>query len=80
MPEHRARLETTARATTTLGDLDRATPWLWLYCEKCPHHAQLACAVPVMRWGADTSGGKLRLGGSGSMSGRHFSLFLDKYE
>jgi hypothetical protein len=33
------------RTTTTLGDLHRATPWLWLYCEKCPHSAPLDCAV-----------------------------------
>jgi hypothetical protein len=25
--------------TTTLGDLHRASPWLWVYCEKYPHHA-----------------------------------------
>jgi hypothetical protein len=39
------------RARTTLGDLHRATPWVWLNCEKCPHHAPLACAVAVIRWG-----------------------------
>ena len=44
----------------TLGDLHRATPWLWLYCEKCQHHAPLACAVPVIRWGADASSDVLR--------------------
>jgi hypothetical protein len=38
------------RATTTLGDLHRATPWLWLNCERCQHHAPLACAVAVIRW------------------------------
>ena len=26
-------------ARTTLGDLHRATPWLWLHCEKCQHYA-----------------------------------------
>jgi hypothetical protein len=45
----------TPRANTTLGDLHRATPWLWLHCEKCQHYAPLACAVPVIRWGAATS-------------------------
>jgi hypothetical protein len=35
----------TVRARTTLGDLHRATPWVWLNCEKCPHHAPLVCAV-----------------------------------
>jgi hypothetical protein len=48
------------RATTTLGDLHRATPWLWLYCEKCSHSSPIACAVPVIRWGPDTSSDKLR--------------------
>ena len=49
-----------ARTTTTLGDLHRATPWLWLYCEKCRHSAPIACAVPVIRWGPNTSSDKLR--------------------
>jgi hypothetical protein len=47
-------------ARTTLGDLHRATPWLWLYCEKCSHSSPLACAVAVIRWGAETSSDKLR--------------------
>jgi hypothetical protein len=33
---------------------------LWLYCEKCAHYAPLACAVPVIRWGAQVSSDKLR--------------------
>jgi hypothetical protein len=40
------------RAQMTLGNLHRATPWVWVYCEKCLHYAPLACAVPVIRWGA----------------------------
>jgi hypothetical protein len=44
----------------TLGDLQRSTPWVWVYCNKCPHHAPLACAVPVIRWGAGESSDKLR--------------------
>jgi hypothetical protein len=44
----------------TLGDLQRATPWVWLHCEACPHYSPLACAVPVIRWGAGTSTDKLR--------------------
>ena len=44
----------------TLGDLHHATPWLWLYCEKCQHYAPLACAVPVIRWGTDASSDVLR--------------------
>jgi hypothetical protein len=23
----------------TLGDLQRTTPWVWLWCERCQHHA-----------------------------------------
>ncbi len=45
----------TFRATTTLGDLHRATPWLCLNCERWQHHAPLACVVAVIRWGRDTS-------------------------
>ncbi len=50
----------TPRATTRLGDLQRATPWLWLNCKRCQHHAPLACAVAVIRWGASTSSDVLR--------------------
>jgi hypothetical protein len=52
----------TLRANTTLGDLQRATPWVWLYCENvnCRHSAPLACAVPVIRWGANVSSDRLR--------------------
>jgi hypothetical protein len=42
-----------------LGDLQRATPWVWLNCEKCQHYAPLACAVAVIR-GANVSSDKLR--------------------
>ena len=44
----------------SLGDLHRATPWLWVYCEKCSHKAPLACAVAVIRWGPNVSSDKLR--------------------
>ena len=30
------------------------TPWVWVNCEKCPHHAPLACDVLVIRWGVQT--------------------------
>jgi hypothetical protein len=50
----------TPRATTALGDLHRATPWLWLNCERCQHHAPLACAVVVIRWRRDASSDVLR--------------------
>jgi hypothetical protein len=32
----------TPRATTTLGDLHRATPWLWLNCERRQQLSQLS--------------------------------------
>jgi hypothetical protein len=44
----------------TLADLQRSTPWLWLYCERCQHHSPLACAVAVIRWGATASSDVLR--------------------
>src|SRR5215472_7418164 len=44
----------------TLGELQRTTPWLWLWCERCQHHAPLACAVAVIRWGQNASSDKLR--------------------
>jgi hypothetical protein len=47
-------------ARTTLGDLHRATPWLWVHCEKCSHRSPLACAVPVILWGPNMSSDKLR--------------------
>jgi hypothetical protein len=46
----------------TLGELQRATPWVWLWCERCRHHAPFACAVAVIRWGPDASSDKLRAG------------------
>jgi hypothetical protein len=49
-----------ARANTTLGDLQRVTPWLWLNCERCQHYAPLECAVAVNRWGRDASSDVLR--------------------
>ena len=48
-------------ASTTLGDLHHATPWLWLHCEACRHYSPLACAIPVIRWGASASSDVLRL-------------------
>ena len=37
----------------TLGELQRTTPWVWLWCERCQHHAPLACAIAVILWGPD---------------------------
>jgi hypothetical protein len=44
----------------TFGELQRATAWVWPWCERCQHHAPLACAVAVIRWGPDASSDKLR--------------------
>src|SRR5689334_16459456 len=46
----------------TLGELQRTTPWVWLWCERCQHHAPLACAVAVILWGPKASSDKLRAG------------------
>jgi hypothetical protein len=40
----------------TLGELRRTTPWIWLWCERCRHHAPLACAVAVIRWAGNHIG------------------------
>ncbi len=48
------------QARTTLGDLQHATPWVWLICERCQHTAPLACAVAVIRWGVSASSDRLR--------------------
>ena len=64
LPEIESRydrpMQRSMKAQTTLGDLHRATPWLWLHCERCQHHAPLACAVAVIRWGRDASSDVLR--------------------
>ena len=42
----------TPGASTTLSDLHRPTPLLWLSCERCQHHAPLARAVAGIGWAA----------------------------
>jgi len=54
----------------TLGELQRTTPWVWLWCERCQHHAPLACAVPVILWGPNASTDKLRAGARCTSCGR----------
>ena len=46
----------------TLGQLHRPPGWTWVYCAArgCPHHAALALAPLVIRWGADASSDCLR--------------------
>src|SRR5215469_1530015 len=46
----------------TLGELQRSTPWVWLWCERSQHHAPLACAVALIRRGPNTSSDRLRPG------------------
>jgi len=47
-------------ATTTLADLRRCTPWLWVYCECCQHRSPTAIVPLMIRWGADASSDMLR--------------------
>jgi hypothetical protein len=54
----------------TRGELQRSTPWVWLWCERCQHHAPLACAVAVILWGPDASSDKLRTGARCTRCGR----------
>jgi len=48
---------------STLGEMQR-TPggWIWVHCEgqRCGHHAAMAVAPLVIRWGPETSSDKLR--------------------
>jgi hypothetical protein len=37
------------------SELQRATPWVWLWRERCQHHAPLARAVALILWGPDAS-------------------------
>jgi hypothetical protein len=55
-PQHKSR----AGPLPTLGELQRAHPWTWLYCERCQHHAPFAFAAAVIRWGANASSDVLR--------------------
>jgi hypothetical protein len=54
----------------TLGELQRTTPWVWLWCERCQHHAPLACAVAVILWGPEASSDRLRAGARCTSCGR----------
>ena len=41
----------------TLRDAHRSHPWVWVYCgnSKCSHHAPMAYAPLMIRWGMDES-------------------------
>ena len=53
---------TRARRGFAVPDRDPQQFPVWLWCERCQHHAPLACAVAVILWGADASSDKLRAG------------------
>jgi hypothetical protein len=44
----------------SLGELHRATSWVWLWCERCQHKAPAAIVPFMIRWGAGVSSDKLR--------------------
>lgn len=54
----------------TLGQLQRAHPWCWLWCERCQHSAPFAFAAAVIRWGPDASSDVLRQRARCSACGR----------
>jgi hypothetical protein len=55
---------TRALTTATLGQLHRPPGWVWVYCTRynppCPHHAPMALAPLIIRWGPDASSDMLR--------------------
>jgi hypothetical protein len=44
----------------TLAELHKSSSWVWVYCEKCLHHAPVAFFPLMIRWGAEASRDKLR--------------------
>lgn len=46
----------------TLGELRRSTAWMWVCCagRGCTHHAPMAFAPLIIRWGAEASSDQLR--------------------
>ena len=44
----------------TLGELRKSSSWVWVWCERCQHHAPMAYVPLMIRWGADVSSDKLR--------------------
>jgi hypothetical protein len=58
--QSRSRHKSRPGPRPTLGDLQRSTAWVWLWCERCHHHAPFACAPAVIRWGPDASSDMLR--------------------
>jgi hypothetical protein len=44
----------------TLAELQKSMCWAWVWCQRCEHHAPMAFAPFVIRWGPDTSSDRLR--------------------
>jgi hypothetical protein len=64
----------------TLGRLQRSMPgkWLWLCCAAngCTHHAPMAIAPFVIRWGADASSDRLRHSARCSRCGHNGAMLM----
>jgi hypothetical protein len=50
----------TNSAGPTLAELRKHSSWVWVWCERCQHHAPIAYVPLMIRWGADVSSDKLR--------------------
>ena len=44
----------------TLAQMHKSHPWLWVWCDRCHHHAPMAVTPLIIRWGPDASSDKLR--------------------
>jgi hypothetical protein len=44
----------------TLAQLREGHSWLWVWCERCHHHAPMALVPLIIRWGPNTSSDRLR--------------------
>jgi hypothetical protein len=47
-------------AVPTLAELRKHSSWVWIWCERCQHHAPMAYVPLMIRWGGDASSDKLR--------------------
>jgi len=54
----------------TLAELREHSAWVWLWCERCQHHAPVAFVPLMIRWGANASSNKLRQCARCSVCGR----------
>jgi hypothetical protein len=58
--QSRTRYKSRPGPRPTLGDLHSSSPWLWLWCERCQHHAPVAVVPFIIRWGPNASSDMLR--------------------